>query len=85
MPKSNRLLVLVGLIAFVASPLFAQSAKDKDKDKDGPPKVAAPNTTPDVGDIVADYTFRNFISGDGRTSMKDFRGSVVLLDWWGTH
>jgi hypothetical protein len=83
MPKSKRLLVLVGLIAFAASPLVAQGPKDKAKDE--APKVAAPNTTPEIGNIVADYTFRNFISGDGRTSMKDFRGSVVLVDWWGTH
>jgi hypothetical protein len=54
MPKSKRLLVLVGLIAFAASPLVAQGPKDKAKDE--APKVAAPNTTPEIGNIVADYT-----------------------------
>ena len=87
MPKSKRFLVLVGLIAFAASPLFAQGPKDKDKDKDkdAAPKVAAPGAVPAIGEITPDFTFKNFISGDGRSSMGDFRGSVVLVDWWGTH
>jgi hypothetical protein len=83
MPQSIRLLVLVGMLAFAACPSFSQAAKDKDKDE--PPKVATAGKPPEVGEITLDYAFKNFISGDGRSSMKDFRGSVVLIDWWGTH
>jgi hypothetical protein len=85
MAHPRRLLVLASLLVFAACPLDAQAKSEKDKDKDAPPKVAAPGATPEVGEIIADYTFKNFISGDGRTSMKDFRGNVILVDWWGTH
>ena len=86
----RRLLVLVGLLVFATSGLFAQGPKsdkekDKDKDKDGPAKVAAQGATPAVGEITLDYQFKNMISGDGRTSLKEFRGNVILLDWWGIH
>jgi hypothetical protein len=84
MPR--RMLALMSCLALIATPWVAQAPKsDKDKDKDGPPKVATQGATPAVGEITLDYEFKNFISGDGRKSLKDFRGSVVLLDWWGIH
>jgi hypothetical protein len=83
MPQSKRLLVFLGLIALATSPLVAQGPKDKEKD--AAPKTATQGATPAVGEITLDHTYKNFISGDGRTSMMDFRGSVVLVDWWGIH
>lgn len=85
---SRRLLAIVGCLAFIAGSMVAQGPKpadSKDKEKEGPPKLAAQGATPAVGEITLDYQFKNFISGDGRTSMKEFRGNVILLDWWGIH
>jgi hypothetical protein len=85
MPHSNRLLTVVGCLTlgFLASPLAAQGPKADPKD--AAPKLATQGATPAVGEITLDYTFQNFISGDGRTSMKELRGNVVLVDWWGIH
>jgi hypothetical protein len=83
MPR--RLLAVVGCLALLTGPSLAQGPKADPKDKEGPPKVAAQGATPAVGEITLDYEFKNFISGDGRKSLKDFRGNVVLLDWWGIH
>jgi hypothetical protein len=85
MPESKRLLAFLACFLFAAGLLVAQGPKAEKKDKDEPPKAAAPGAIPKVGEIIPDYTFKNFISGDGRASMKDFRGSVVLVDWWGMH
>jgi hypothetical protein len=86
---SRRLLVIVGCLAFVAGGMLAQGPKpadSKDKEKDtGPAKVLGPGDVAKVGDIIPDYAFRNLFSGDGRTSMKQFRGNVVVIDWWGMH
>ena len=39
----------------------------------------------DVGQQVADFEFPTFLqNGDGRTKLSEFRGSVVLVDFWGT-
>lgn len=80
----NRMLALVGCFLFAVASVAAQ-AKSDSKDKDGPPKLATQGATPEVGEITLDHTFKALISGDGRTSLKEFRGNVVLLDWWGIH
>jgi len=87
MHRPRHLLVFAGLFVFAMGGALAQGPKaaDKDKDKDGPAKVAAQGATPAVGEITLDYDFKNMISGDGRTSLKEFRGNVILLDWWGIH
>lgn len=39
-----------------------------------------------VGSKAPDYTFNGeMLNGDGRTDLKEFRGNVVLLDFWGNH
>jgi len=38
-----------------------------------------------VGDKIPDFTFPQFLNGDGRQSMKDFFGQPVMIDIWGTH
>jgi len=89
----RRLFAIVGCLVLVTTFVCAQGpktgdAKDKDKDKadkDGPAKLATQGATPAVGEITLDYTFKNFMTGDGRTSLKELRGNVVLLDWWGIH
>jgi hypothetical protein len=80
----KRLLVIAGCLALAASFAIAQGAKG-DKDKDAPPTTATQGATPEVGQITLDHTFKGFLTGDGRSSMKDFRGNVILLDWWGIH
>ena len=79
---SRRLLAMVGCLVLLTGSWAAQGTKP---DKDAPPKTAAQGAVPEIGELTLDYTFKNFITGDGRTSMMDFRGSVVLVDWWGTH
>lgn len=37
-----------------------------------------------VGDPVPDFTFATLQNGDGRSSLQEFRGRPVLLDFWGT-
>lgn len=38
-----------------------------------------------VGEKVPDHKFSSLLNNDGRMSLAEFRGSVVLLDWWGYH
>lgn len=38
-----------------------------------------------VGELAPEIEVREWINGDGRTSLADFRGEVVLLEFWGTH
>ena len=85
MPESKRLLAFVSCLLFAAAPLVAQGPKADGKKDEGPPKVAAAGATPAVGEIVADYAFKNLVTGDGRANLKEFRGNVVLIDWWGYH
>jgi hypothetical protein len=85
MRHSMRLLAILGCLTITTASAVAQAPKADGKKDEGPPKVAAQGAVPQVGEIVADYTFKNLVSGDGRTSMKDFRGNVVLIDWWGFH
>ncbi len=38
-----------------------------------------------VGEKAPDYSFNGLmLNGDGRTDLKEFRGNVLMLDWWGT-
>ena len=38
-----------------------------------------------VGEKAPDYSFNGeMLNGDGRTDLKEFRGNVLMLDWWGT-
>ena len=36
------------------------------------------------GEKVGDFTFRDLRNHDGRTSLRDFRGSPVFIEFWGT-
>ncbi len=38
-----------------------------------------------VGEKVPDFSFPQFLNGDGRQSLKDFFGQPVMIDIWGTH
>lgn len=38
-----------------------------------------------IGDLVPEFTFPEFWNGDGRQSLSEFRGSPILIDFWGTH
>ena len=85
MLHSKRLLAILACLMLTTSDVLAQGAKPDPKKDEAPPKVAAPGATPAVGETTADHTFKILVSGDGRTSMKEFRGNVVLIDWWGYH
>ncbi len=51
------------------------------------PQVVAQDATPAVVEpiVTGDFTFPQFLNGDGRQSMKDFFGQPVMIDIWGTH
>ena len=38
-----------------------------------------------VGQAVPDFTFGKLRNGDGRQKLSEFRGQVVMLEFWGTH
>jgi hypothetical protein len=38
-----------------------------------------------VGQLAPEIQVTDWINGDGRTSISDFRGEVVFLEFWGTH
>lgn len=38
-----------------------------------------------VGDKMPDFSFPQFLNGDGRQSLSDFYGQPVVIDRWGTH
>lgn len=38
-----------------------------------------------VGGPVPEFSFGTFLNGDGRQSLADFRGSPILIDFWGIH
>jgi hypothetical protein len=39
-----------------------------------------------VGEKAPDFSFSGvMLNGDGRTDLKEFRGNVLMLDWWGNH
>jgi len=44
---------------------------------------AAAQTT-DV-ELAPEIEIHDWINGDGRTTLADFRGEVVLLEFWNTH
>jgi len=35
--------------------------------------------------LAPEIEIRDWINGDGRTSLSDYRGQVVLLEFWNTH
>ena len=37
-----------------------------------------------VGDKIPDFSFPQFLNGDGRQSIKEFFGQPVMIDRWGT-
>jgi hypothetical protein len=73
--------IVLACVLALAAIVPAQAAKGKDD----APKLAAEGATPNPGEITLDHTFKNLVNGDGRMSMKELRGSVVLIDWWGYH
>lgn len=45
-----------------------------------------PGAEAGIGDKVADFDFPTMLlNGDGRSKLSEFRGSPVILDFWGTH
>ncbi len=38
-----------------------------------------------MGKDAPAFTVESWINGDGRTSLEDYRGDVVLLEFWKTH
>lgn len=38
-----------------------------------------------VGEKIPDFTFPQFLNGDGRQGIKEFFGQPVMIDIWGTH
>jgi hypothetical protein len=38
-----------------------------------------------VGDKMPDFSFSQFLNGDGRQSLSEFYGQPVVIDRWGTH
>ena len=38
-----------------------------------------------VGQPVPDFSFGKLRNGDGREKLSDYRGQVVILEFWGTH
>jgi hypothetical protein len=38
-----------------------------------------------VGQKVPEFSFPEFLNGDGRQSLCDFFGQPVLIEFWGTH
>lgn len=67
--------VLATLTLVLAAPLLA-AGEDTEQTA---PAVAA------VGQLAPEIFVKHWIGGDGRTSIEDFRGEVVLLEFWGTH
>jgi hypothetical protein len=47
--------------------------------------VAFAQTRAEVGQQVPDFTFAKLRNGDGRQKLSEFRGQVVMLEFWGTH
>ena len=46
--------------------------------------VRAPAQTSDVK-LAPEIEISEWINGDGRTSLADYRGEVVLLEFWSSH
>jgi hypothetical protein len=70
----KRAFVVATLFLALAAPLAATGQETKD----APPAVAA------EGRLAPEIFVSHWIGGDGRTSIADFRGEVVLLEFWGT-
>ncbi|HYC77548.1 MAG TPA: hypothetical protein VEI02_07960 [Planctomycetota bacterium] len=48
--------------------------------------ASAQNAALKEGEKAPAFTFQNIhLNGDGRTSLEEFIGNVVLVDWWGYH
>jgi len=50
-----------------------------------PGQAEAPKAAERVGDRVPEFAFPEFLNGDGRQTLSAFRGSPLLIDFWGTH
>lgn len=37
-----------------------------------------------LGEQVPEFTFPQFLNGDGRQSLSEFFGQPVMIDFWGT-
>jgi len=38
-----------------------------------------------VGDQMPEFSFGQFLNGDGRQGLGDFFGSPIMIDFWGIH
>jgi hypothetical protein len=38
-----------------------------------------------VGEPVSEFSFPQFLNGDGRQALSEFYGQPVVIDFWGTH
>ena len=38
-----------------------------------------------LGQAAPEIQVGDWINGDGRTTLEDYRGEVVFLEFWGTH
>jgi hypothetical protein len=38
-----------------------------------------------IGQPVPEFTFPQFLNGDGRQQLSQFYGQPVVIDLWGTH
>ena len=47
--------------------------------------LAAQQKSAKVGDKVPDFTFPQFLNGDGRQKLSDFFGQPVIIEFWGVH
>lgn len=68
----------LALAAMAALPMVAAGALAV------PADPVQPTGGVEVGEVV-DFTFRHAVSGSmGESSLADFRGKPVLIDFWGT-
>jgi hypothetical protein len=67
-------LAALGLALAVAAPLATSGTAWS---QDGAAAV--------VGKPAPEIQVGDWINGDGRSTLADFRGEVVMLEFWGTH
>ena len=66
------------MVLAAAAFAFALAAPYAAWSQEGPPAAAA------VGALAPDIQIQDTINGDGRTSLADFKGEVVFLEFWAT-
>ena len=66
------------IVALGTAAPFAAYPQEKSPAETAPTEAA-------VGKLAPDIQINDWIGGDGRTSLADFRGEVVFLEFWGTH